>query len=97
MYEDIGQKKVWYRPAWGDRDGLLYNFDVAEKDIFYTMGRMFYSLETPNIVDWNYDFIRHIVKKVDTVKISHKDHRRITLESTLITPLGSYHRSFKNI
>lgn len=97
LYEDIGQKKVWYRPAWGDRDRLLYNFDVAEKDTFYTMGRIFYSLETPNTVDWNYDSIRHIVKKVDTVKISHKDHRRITLESTLITPLGSYHRSFENV
>ena len=48
-------------------------------------------------MDWNYDSIRHIVKKVDTVKISHKDHRRITLESTLITPLGSYHRSFENV
>lgn len=97
LYEDIGRKKVWYRPAWGNRDGLLYHFDVAEKDTFYTMGSMFYSSEAPNTMNWNDDSTRHIVKKVDTVKINHKDHRRFTLESTLITPSGSYHPSFENV
>ncbi len=97
LYEDIGQKKVWYRPVWGDRDVLLYNFNVAEKDTFYTMGKTFYSLETPHTMGWNQDSTRHIVKKVDTIQINHKDHRRITVESTHITSSGVYHTSFENV
>ncbi len=90
LYEDIFRKKVWFRPMEGHRDGLIYDFDVAEGDTVYTMSKF-----TPDYKE-AHDSIRHIVKKTDTLRINNKDYRRIIVESAYIGLSGISQYSFEN-
>ncbi len=86
LYEDTKEKKVYYRPAWGDKDGLLYDFSVETGDTVYTIGNSWYGQDKPNGDYWMTDSIINIVKKVDSIKLSNEYYKRITVVSKPLMP-----------
>jgi|GEM_PF-2322760 len=83
IHENIEERKIYYRPSWGDRDGLLYDFSAEENDTVYTVGNSWLDLNKPNGDYWMTDSIVNVVKSVDLVKLNDKYQKRVIVESKL--------------
>ena len=86
MRENIEEGKVYYRPVWGDRDGLLYDYSAEEKDTVYTIGSNWFELSKPTGDYWMTDSIINVVKSVDLVKLNDKYYKRVNVVSKLLMP-----------
>jgi len=87
MRENIEEGKVYYRPSWGDRDGLLYDYSAEENDTVYTIGSSWFELSKPNGGDyWITDSILNVVKSVDLVKLNDEYYKRVNVVSKLLMP-----------
>ena len=86
LHENTEERKVYYRPVWGDNDGLLYDFSVVEGDTVYTIGHSWYGPDKPVQEPWTVDSTINIVKKMDSIKLNDKYYKRITVESKPLTP-----------
>jgi hypothetical protein len=89
--ENPKEKKVYYRPVWSDRDGILYNFNALTNDTIYTIGNSWFETQKPNGDFWKEDLIMHVVKNDDLIELKNKYYRQITLVSK---PLISEYEDF---
>ena len=86
VHENLEEKKIFYRPSWGDRDGLMYDFSAEENDTVYTIGNSWFELTKPNSDYWMTDSIENVVMSVDLVKLNDHYHKRIKVESKPLMP-----------